>query len=254
MVVPSQWGLRLLSKKKCFVMSKRLKKAYSVYDKNESYTIDEAVEMLEKYKNCASVKFDESVDVIVKLGIDSNKPDQLIKGFVNLPHGNGKKNKVLVFANDDNVDKALKAGATYVGGDDLVARVASGEVADFDKCVATSSMMPKLAKIARVLGSKGLMPNPKLGTVVNGDVTPVVESLSKGRANIKVEKDGSVKTMIGKMSFNKSDIVDNLKEVLSAIKQLRPASVKAGYFDSVSISTTMGIGVKIKISEVYSIS
>lgn len=234
-------------------MSKRLKKAYSIYNRDEFYTINDACDLVGKYKECACAKFDESVDVVIKLGLDLNKPDQLIKGFVELPHGSGKKSKILVFASDDNIDKALKAGAVYAGGDDLIAKVASGQVSDFDKCIATSTMMPKLAKIAKILGSKGLMPNPKLGTVVNGDVTPVVTSLMKGRSNIKVEKDGSVKMMIGKISFNKDYIIDNLKEVLSVIKQLRPASVKTGYFNSVSISTTMGVGVKIKMNEVYSV-
>lgn len=234
-------------------MNKRLKKAYELYNKNEAYTINDAVDLLLKYKENASAKFDESIDLVVKLGIDLNKPDQIIKSFVELPHGNGKKAKVIVFANDDNIDKALKLGAVYAGGDDLIEKVANGSITDFDKCVATTVMMPKLTKIAKILGPKGLMPSPKLGTVVNSDVSSVVSSLLKGRSNIKAEKDGSIKLGIGKLSFDKESIIDNLKEVISVVKQLRPASVKANYFVNVILSTTMGVGVKIKMSEIYSI-
>lgn len=234
-------------------MNKRLKKAYQLYNKDEFYTINDAVDVILKYRDEAGVKFDESVDLIVKLGVDLNKPDQMIKSFVELPHGNGKKTRIAVFANDDNIDKALKLGAVYAGGDELIDKVANGSVSDFDKCVATSAMMPKLAKIAKVLGPKGLMPNPKLGTVVNGDVSEVVASLLKGCSNIKAEKDGTVKLGIGKLSFGKEKIVENLKEVISVIKQLRPASVKANYFVGVVLSSTMGVGVKVKMSEIYSV-
>ena len=234
-------------------MTKRMKKAYSLYNRNESYTLNDVMDVLERYKENCSVAFDESVDLVVRLGVDANKPDQIIKGFVELPYGNGKKARVLVFANDDNIDKALKLGAVYAGGEDLIDRVASGEVADFDKCVATTAMMPKLAKIARVLGPKGLMPSPKLGTVVNGDVSSVVSSLLKGRSNIKAEKDGCVKLGIGKISFDRNMLIENFQEVISVLKQLRPASVKANYFGSVFINTTMGVGIKIKMSEVYSV-
>ena len=170
-----------------------------------------------------------------------------------LPHGNGKKAKIIVFANDDNIDKALSLGAIEAGGDELIDKVARGEVDDFDKVVATTAMMPKLAKIAKVLGPKGLMPSPKLGTVVNGDVSSVVKSLLKGRSNFKAEKDGCVKLGIGKISFGKDKIVDNLKEVISILKQMRPATVKASYFNWVVVSSTMGIGVKVKMSDIYSI-
>ena len=234
-------------------MTKRIKKAYKIYDKDKLYTIDDAVDLIMKYKDEAGAKFDESVDVAIKLGIDVNKPDQLIKSFVELPNGNGKKAKVLVFANDDNIDRSLALGAVYAGGDELIDKVARGDVVDFDKVVATTVMMPKLAKIAKVLGPKGLMPSPKLGTVVNGDVSAVVQSLLKGRSNFKAEKDGCVKLGIGKISFGKDKIIENLKEVVSVLKQLRPATVKANYFNGIVISSTMGIGVKVKVSELYSI-
>lgn len=233
--------------------NKRITKAYNLYNRSDFYTIDGAAEVLAKYQKEASAKFDESVDMVIGLGVDANKPDQIIKGFVELPHGNGKKAKVLVFANDDNIDKALSLGAVNAGGDELIDKVARYEVHDFDKVVATSAMMPKLAKIAKVLGPKGLMPSPKLGTVVNGDVTQVVKSLLKGRSNFKAEKDGCVKLGIGKLSFGKDKIIENLKEVILAIKQLRPTSVKANYFRSVLLNTTMGISIKIKMSEIYSI-
>ena len=233
--------------------TKRMNKAYKLYQKDEAYTIADALEIILKYQQEAGVKFDESVDLMVRLGVDANKPDQIIKSFVELPYGNGKKARVLVFANDENIDKAMSLGAVYAGGEELINKVASGEISDFDKVVATTAMMPKLAKIAKVLGPKGLMPSPKLGTVVNGDVSQVVQSLLKGRSNFKAEKDGCVKLGIGKISFGKDKIMDNFKEVISVIKQLRPASVKANYFKGVVISSTMGIGIKVKISEIYSI-
>lgn len=234
-------------------MNKRLLKAQELYNKNEFYSFVDAFDILAKYKDGCSAKFDESVDIDIVLGVDPNKGDQVIKSFVELPHGNGKKVKVLVFANDNNIDKALEVGATYAGGDELIADVESGKISDFDKCVATSAMMPKLAKIAKILGPRGLMPNPKLGTVVKDDVTDVVKSLLKGRADVKSSKDGSVKLVIGKLSFSKEDLIDNLKEVINVLKQVRPASVKANYFKDVYITTTMGVGIKIKMSEVYSI-
>ncbi len=234
-------------------MTKRMKKAYSLYNKEDYYTINDAVEILMKYNKEAGAKFDESVDASIKLGVDTDKPDQNIKSFVELPHGNGKKAKIIVFANDSNVDKALSLGVIAAGGDDLIDKVLRGDVADFDKVVATTAMMPKLTKIAKILGPKGLMPSAKLGTIVNGDVTPVVKSLLKGRSNFKTEKDGCIKLGIGKISFGKDKIIENLKEILSVIKQLRPANVKANYFNSVVLSTTMGVGIKVKMSEVYSI-
>jgi large subunit ribosomal protein L1 len=233
--------------------TKRMKKAYSLYDKNVFYTLDEAIDILMKYKESASAKFDESVDTVIKLGVDTDKPDQVIKSFVELPHGNGKKAKIIVFANDDNIDKALSLGAIAAGGDELIDKVARGEITDFDKVVATTVMMPKLAKIAKILGPKGLMPSPKLGTVVNGSVVPVVQSLIKGRSNFKTEKDGCVKLGIGKMSFGKEKIIENFKEIISVIKQLKPSSVKDNYFNSIILSSTMGVKIKIKMSDIYSI-
>ena len=234
-------------------MSKRIKKAYSAYEKDKLFSLAEAFDLISAYKENSSVKFNESVDVDFLLGVDTNKSDQIIKSFVELPHGNGKKVRVLVFANDDNIDKALSAGAVYAGGDELISKVEKGEITDFDKCVATTAMMPKLAKIAKVLGPRGLMPNPKLGTVVNGDVSSVVKSLLKGRSDIKTGKDGSVKLSIGKLSFSNEQLIENFKELVSVLKQLRPSAVKANYFKGVVINTTMGIGVKIKMSEIYSI-
>ena len=235
------------------IMSKRMKRAYSVYNCDDYYSIVDAIELLKKYKSEAGVKFNESVDLSVRLGVDTNKSDQIVKGFVELPNGNGKKSKILVFANDDNIDLALKLGATYAGGDELIEKVANGEISDFDKCVATKNMMPKLVKIARLLGTKGLMPNVKLGTVVDDSVENVVKSLLKGRSNLKTEKDGSIKLSIGKIDFDNDKLAENFKEVILAIKQLRPASVKSNYFVGVVISTTMGVGVKVKMSDIYSL-
>ncbi len=234
-------------------MSKRLQKAYSLFDKNNTYSLVEAIEILLNYGKSLSVKFDESVDLDILLGIDTNKSDQNIKSFVELPYGNGKKVNVLVFADGQNIDEALKAGAKYAGGEELVNDVLVGKINDFDKCVATKTMMPKIAKLAKILGPKGLMPNPKLGTVVENNIAEVVKSLIKGRSDIKTSKDGSVKLSVGKVSFEKEALLSNIKELISALKQVRPASVKANYFKSVYLNTTMGVGVKIKMSEIYSI-
>ena len=234
-------------------MSKRIKQAYTLYNKDNCYSLEEALGVLSEYKKVCATNFDEFVDVDVLLGVDTNKSEQNIKSFVELPNGNGKNVNVLVFADGKNIDDALEAGAKYAGGEELIASVESGKIADFDKCVATKAMMPKIAKLARLLGPRGLMPNPKLGTVVDGNVGEVVKSLLKGRSDIKTAKDGSVKLSIGKLSFTQDQLLGNFKELISTLKQLRPASVKANYFKSVVLNTTMGVGIKIKMSEVYSI-
>ena len=234
-------------------MNKRLKNAYKLFDSSNYYSINEAFEILSNYKNNASAKFNESVDLDVLLGVDTNKSEQNIKGFVELPYGNGKRVKVLAFADGQNIDKALQAGAAYAGGEELINDVFSGKISDFDKCVATKDMMPKIAKLARILGPRGLMPNPKLGTVIENDIDVVIKSLLKGRSDIKTSKDGSVKVSIGKLSFDNEKLIANMKEFISVLKQLKPSTVKANFFKGVYISTTMGIGVKIKMSDIYSL-
>lgn len=234
-------------------MGKRLEQAYKLYNKDSYYNLKEAFDILKKYENSFATKFEEFVDVDILLGLDTNKSDQNIKGFVELPNGNGKSVSVLVFADGKNIDDALTAGATYAGGEELIASVESGKIFDFDKCVATKAMMPKIAKLARLLGPRGLMPNPKLGTVVDSNVADVVKSLLKGRSDIKSAKDGSVKLSIGKLCFSEEQLIGNFKELVSVLKQLRPASVKANYFRSAVISTTMGVGIKIKMGEIYSV-
>jgi large subunit ribosomal protein L1 len=231
-------------------MSKRLQQAYKLFDKNNVFGLKEALEVLLNYKQEFSCKFDESVDVCFGMNLDPKKADQNIKSFAELPHGNGKTFKIAVFANDENIDKALKAGASYAGADELISSIELGKVTDFDKCVATPLMMPKLAKIAKILGPKGLMPNPKLGTVTN-DVVPVIEALLKGRADFKVDKDGYIKLSIGRLSFPSQLLIENIKEVYSAIKNIKPASVKSTYFDSLSISSSGGVGLKVKLSDLF---
>ena len=233
-------------------MSKRLLKIVNFFDKNKEYALSDAFEIIEKYKKECAVKFNESVDLEFKMNIDGKKQDQFVKGFCELPHGNGKKCKILVFANDDNINKTLEAGAVYAGAMELIADVESGKISDFDKCIATPSMMPKLAKIAKILGPKGLMPNPKLGTV-SENLLPVVQSLLKGRVDIKNDKDGYIKLSIGKIDFDSAKLIDNIKEVYSVIKSLRPAAIKNTYFSGVNIGTTMGMGIKLKLSEIYSL-
>jgi len=218
------------------------------------YSFDEAFDIINKCREVAGVKFDESVDLVIKFGLDMNKPDSMIKTFVDLPNGNGKKNKVIVFCNDVAEKDLLEAGAVAVGGDDLIADVASGKLTDFDKCVATSSIMPKLAKIAKILGPKGLMPNQKTGTVVSPEeAVKAVSLLVKGRSTLKVDKDASAKMSVGKVSFDKQQLKANLAEVFSVVKQVKPASVKATYIQNIFLNTTMGVAIKVKVNDISSL-
>lgn len=231
-----------------------MEKIQKLVDAENYYSFDEALGLISECHKVGGVKFDESVDLIVKFGLDMNKPDSIIKTFVDLPNGNGKKNKVIVFCNDVSEKELLDAGAVAVGSDDLIADVASGKLNDFDKCVATSSIMPKLAKIAKILGPKGLMPNQKTGTVVSPeDAVKAVSLLVKGRSTLKVDKDASAKMSVGKVSFSKEQLKANLAEVFSVIKQVKPASVKATYIQNIFLNTTMGVAIKVKVNDIGSL-
>ena len=231
-----------------------MEKIQKFVDAENYYSFDEAFDVLNRCHKEGGVKFDESVDLVVKFGLDMNKPDSMIKTFVDLPNGNGKKNKVIVFCNDVSEKELLDAGAIAVGSDDLIAEVASGKLSDFDKCIATSSIMPKLAKIAKILGPKGLMPNQKTGTVVSpAEAVKTVSLLVKGRSTLKVDKDATAKMSIGKVSFNKEQLKANLAEVFGVIKQVKPASVKATYIQNIFLSTTMGVAIKVKVNDVSSL-
>jgi len=205
------------------------------------YGIEEAAALV---KQCATAKFDETVEIAVRLGVNPKHADQMVRGALVLPHGTGQKVRVLVFAKGDKEREAQAAGADYVGSDELVARVAEGNFFDFERVIATPDMMGQVGKLGRVLGPRGLMPNPKVGTVT-ADVASAVREAKGGKIEYRTEKAGVVQARIGKASFSASDIRDNAKALVAALVRAKPASAKGTYLRSVTLSSTMGPGVKI---------
>ena len=214
-------------------------KTWAELDATKTYSFADAIETLRNY---CSKKFDETCELAVRLNVDVTKADQAIRGMFSLPNGTGKKVRVAVFTNDKQ-DEAKKAGADVVGGEDLVAKVAEGQI-DFDRVIATPEMMPKMSKVARVLGPKGLMPNPKLGTVTN-DVAAAVAMAKAGQIEYRAEKNGIIHAGIGKMSFTTDKLVENATALVEQLKKVKPASVKGQYIIGISISTTQGPGLHI---------
>ena len=214
---------------------------WSKLDKEKVYSVAEAIDVLREY---ASKKFDESVEIAIRLGVDITKVDQNIRGMVSLPNGTGKTVRVAVFT-VNAADEAKKAGADIVGGEDLIERVAAGEI-NFDRVIATPDMMPKMSKIARVLGPKGLMPNPKLGTVTN-NVADAVATAKAGQIEYRAEKNGIIHAGVGKMSFATDKLVENVNALVDQLKKVKPASVKGQYILGAAIATTQGPGVKVDI-------
>jgi large subunit ribosomal protein L1 len=210
-------------------------------DRNTVYTIADAIEALRPY---TSKKFDESVEIAIRLGIDVTKADQNIRGMLSLPNGNGKTVRVAVFTVNAQ-DEAKKAGADIVGGDELIDAVAGGQI-NFDRVIATPDMMPKMSKVARVLGPKGLMPNPKLGTVTN-NVAEAVKIAKAGQIEYRAEKKGIIHAGIGKMSFATDKLVENANALIDQLKKVKPASVKGQYILAASIATTQGPGLKVDV-------
>ena len=204
-----------------------------------------AKDALKKVKDLAYVKFDESVDVSVNLGIDASKGEQVVRGTVALPHGTGKKTRVLVFAEGVKADAARAAGADYVGFEDLVEKIAGGWI-DFEYTVATPDLMPRLGKLAKVLGPKGLLPNKKLGTV-SDDVATVVKELKKGRSFFKNDKYGLVHFGIGKVSFDVEKLHDNFMEFLKVLGSSKPSSAKGKFIKKITVSSTMGVGIHVDV-------
>lgn len=224
-------------------MAKKGKKfiaAAAQVDSTKSYTAREAVELLKKV---SFEKFDASVEFALRLNIDPRKADQNVRGAVVLPHGTGKTKKVLVFAKGEKAKEALEAGADYVGDDELVAKVLAGWF-DFDTVVATPDMMAQVGKLGRTLGPKGLMPNPKTGTVTM-DVTKAVNEIKAGKVEYRVDKVGNISLCIGKVSFTAEQLSENLKVIFDTLTRVRPATVKGVFVKNVSISSTMGPGIKI---------
>ncbi len=224
-------------------MAKRGKRYSEISQKVDNLKIYKPEEALELIFETKSAKFVETVELAVKLGVDPRHADQQVRGTVVLPHGTGKTVKILAITSGDNINKALEAGADFAGDDEYINKIQQGWF-EFDLVIATPDMMPKLGKLGRILGTKGLMPNPKSGTVTT-DVDKTVEEFKKGKVAFKVDKLGSIHLPIGKVNFEKEQIVENFKVALNQIVKLKPAAAKGQYLRTVAISLTMGPGIKI---------
>jgi large subunit ribosomal protein L1 len=213
-------------------------------DRNKRYPLEEACKLLPETK---VAKFDESVDIAIRLGVDPKHADQMVRGAVVLPHGTGKSQRVVVIAKGEKAKDAKDAGADWVGAEDIVEKVQKENWTDFDSMVATPDMMGLVGRLGRVLGPKGLMPNPKVGTVTN-DVAKAVRELKAGRLEFRVEKAGIVHARIGKVSFGAEKLTDNARTMIETLMRMKPATAKGTYMKSVTLSTTMGPGIKVDAS------
>ncbi len=225
-------------------MGKKYNTAIKNIDTIKQYKLEEAIEMV---KRSAYTKFDETVDLAVNLGVDPKKSDQMVRGTVVLPHGIGKKVRVLAFVKGEKAKEAADAGADYVGAEDFIEKINGGWL-EFDKAVATPDLMGMVSKLGKILGPRGLMPNPKTGTVTF-DIGKAVKEIKAGKVDYKTEKAGIVHVSIGKVSFDSQKLYENAKTVLDAIIKAKPASSKGKYFKKLSVSSTMGIGVSVDVSE-----
>jgi large subunit ribosomal protein L1 len=225
--------------------SKRIREIASKVDTTKMYSLNEAVAILQQ---CPSVKFDQTVDISIKMGVDPKKTDQQVRGTVSLPNGTGKSQSILVFASGDKVQEALNAGADFAGSDDLFEKVKGGWTG-FDVVVATPDMMREVGKLGKVLGPRGLMPTPKAGTVTT-DVASAIREIKKGKIEFKLDKHGVCNNGVGKLSFSKEALVENIQALLLALMRAKPASAKGQYIMSIAISSTMGPGIKIDRSEI----
>jgi len=224
---------------------KRFNTAAQAVDRDKLYSLADAVKLL---KSNATTKFDETVEVAVNLGVDPKHADQMVRGVVSLPNGTGKSVKVAVFAKGDKADEAKAAGAELVGGDDLAELIQKGEMG-FDRCIATPDMMMVVGKLGKVLGPRGLMPNPKLGTVTM-DVAQAVKDAKGGQIEFRVEKLGIIHAGVGKTSFDEKAIAENIQTLINALSKAKPSGSKGTYFKRVTVSSTMGPGVKLDIAAI----
>lgn len=222
---------------------KRIVNAYKNVEKNKAYALKDAIKIV---KENATAKFDETVDLAINLGVDPKYADQMIRGVCALPHGNGKTVRVAVFAQGEKADEAKAAGADIVGAETLIESILAGKI-DFDRCIATPDMMGLAGRVARVLGPKGLMPNPKLGTVTT-DVATAIAKAKAGEVQYRVEKNGIVHAGVAKVSFDEDKIYDNAKMFIDTIIKAKPQSLKGTYLKKISISSTMGVGVKVDLT------
>jgi len=222
---------------------KRLDDVYKTVDRTKFYPIEEAVKII---KAASKTKIDQTVELALNLGIDPRHSDQQVRGVVTLPNGTGKTVRVAVFARGDRAEQAKKAGADIVGADDLAAKVEAGEI-EFDRCIAAPDMMALVGKLGKVLGPRGLMPNPKLGTVTP-NVAQAVKDAKAGQVEFRADKTGNINAGVGKVKFEEGKLAQNLKAFLDAIVKARPSGVKGNYIKKVTVSSTMGPGVKLDIA------
>ena len=220
---------------------KKYSDAAKLYDKTQAFDTEEAISLVKK---TAVAKFDETIEAHIRLGVDSRHADQQVRGAVVLPHGTGKKVRVLVFAKGDKLTEAEAAGADFVGGEDLIPKIQNDNWFDFDVVVATPDMMGVVGRLGRVLGPKGLMPNPKAGTVTM-DVTKAVQDIKAGKIEYRLDKSNIIHVPVGKASFTEEQLVDNFTTLMGAIVKAKPAAAKGQYLRSVTLATTMGPGVKV---------
>lgn len=225
-------------------LAKRIQKISSGVNRNKFYPLSDAVTLV---KERAVAKFDETVEVAVNLGVDPRHADQMVRGVANLPNGTGRTVRVAVFARGDKANEARSAGADIVGAEDLVESIASGKI-EFDRCVATPDMMPLVGRLGKILGPRNLMPNPKVGTVTI-DVAAAVKASKGGAVEFKVEKAGIIHAGVGKASFASDKLVENIAAFLTAIVKAKPVGAKGEYIRRVSLSSTMGVGVKVDPSD-----
>jgi large subunit ribosomal protein L1 len=225
--------------------SKRFKKAIEGVDVDKAYTVEEAVKLI---KSRATAKFDETIELSMNLGVDPKHADQMVRGVCSLPSGTGRSLRVAVFAKGAKAEEAKKAGADIVGSDELAAEVAAGKI-DFDRCIATPDMMGVVGRLGKVLGPRNLMPNPKVGTVTM-DVAKAVADAKGGAVEFRVEKAGIVQAGVGKASFTEDAIIANVKAFVDAVAKAKPTGAKGNYLKKISLSSTMGPGVKIALASV----
>ncbi len=228
-------------------LSKRQKKAAGAIDRNRFYALEEAVGLI---KTHSAGKFDETVEVAMNLNVDPRHADQMVRGMVQLPNGTGKTVRVAVFAKGDKADAAKAAGADIVGAEDLMEKVQAGEI-NFDRVIATPDMMPVVGRLGKVLGPRGLMPNPKLGTVTN-DVAEAVKAAKGGQVEFRVEKAGIIHGGVGKASFDSASLCANIRAFVTAVTRAKPEGAKGTYVKKISLSSTMGPGVKVDFASISS--
>ena len=222
---------------------KRLKAAYGSFDKVTVHKVDDAIKLILEDKK---TKFDETIEIAMNLGVDPRHADQMVRGVVSLPNGTGKAVRVAVFAKEDKVDEAKAAGADLVGAEDLAKKIEGGEI-EFDRCIATPDMMAVVGKLGKVLGPKGLMPNPKLGTVTQ-NVAEAVKAAKGGEIEFRVEKAGIVHAGVGKSSFSQEALAENVKAFVDAIMKAKPSGAKGTYVERATLSSTMGPGVRLDVA------